>query len=168
LNTHNDRGNDVAEYELAILKQLAPNPALGYLPWQQSMEVLELERWSKPDSATDHFKRLFACAILLRNVAFVSSEDRDGAFFVETSAAIVIRMVRSSIALGSQYSRLALGFLRWLHNKQSHPMLRPFVAFGVLLLQIHEDLPNAPESCAGTAQSFGRIRSRASYRGQIR
>jgi hypothetical protein len=75
----NDRGNNVAEYELAILKQLAPKPALGFLPWQQSMEVLELERaGSEPDSARDHLKRLFACTILLRSVAFVSGEESDG------------------------------------------------------------------------------------------
>jgi hypothetical protein len=111
------------------------------------MEVLELERWRKPDSARAHFKRLFACTILLRNVAVVSSEETDGAFFVETSAATVIRLVISSIALGSEVSRLAVGFLLWLHGKQSHPMLRPFVPFGVLLLQIQEGLPSVPETC---------------------
>jgi hypothetical protein len=144
----NDRGNDPADYELAILKQLTPNPALGYLPWQKSMEVLELERNSKPESARGHFKRLFACAILLRNVAFVQSEDRHGEYFVETSAATVIRLLNSAIALGSQASRRALGFLLWLHGKQSHPMLRPFVSFGVLLLQVQEGLANLPETCA--------------------
>jgi hypothetical protein len=48
--------------------------------------------------------------------------------------------VNSSIALGSQASRLALRFLLWLHGKQSHPMLRPFVSFGALLLQASEGL----------------------------
>ncbi len=144
----NDREIDVAEHELAILKQFAPNPALGFLPWQQSMEVLELERWNNPDSARAHFKRLLACTILLRNVAFVSGEESDGAFFLETSAATVIQLVRSSIALGSEVSRLTIGFLLWLHNRQTHPMLRPFVSFGVLLLAIQEGLTNLSETCA--------------------
>jgi hypothetical protein len=56
--------------------------------------------------------------------------------------------VNSSIALGSQYSRLALGFLLWLYDKQGDPMLRPFVSFGVLLLQIQEGLTNLLETCA--------------------
>jgi len=98
------------------------------------MEVLELERWCKSDTARDHFKRLFACTILLRIIAI--------------SAATIIQMARSSMALGSQASRLALGFLLWLHGKQSHPMQRPFVSFGVLLLQIQEGLPGPPETCA--------------------
>jgi hypothetical protein len=154
----NDRGDDAEIHELAILKQLAPAPTLGLLPWHP-LEVLELQRWSEPDQAyTDHppegskghLKRLFACTILLRNVAFVFRDDRNGEFFVETSAATVFRLVLSCIALGSQFSQLALGFLLWLHAKQSHPMLRPFVSFGVLLFQIQEDLARAclMDTCA--------------------
>jgi hypothetical protein len=143
----NDRGEDAEIHELAILKQLAPAPPLGLLPWHP-VEVLELQRWCKSDSARDHFKRLFACAILLRNVAFVGNEDRKAEYFVGTSAATVIQLVRSSIALGSEASRLTLGFLLWLHGKQNHPVLRPFVSFGVLLLQIHEGLTSLLEICA--------------------
>jgi hypothetical protein len=151
----NDWGRDVEIHELAILKQLAPSPTIGQLPWHP-LEVLELERWTEPDVAhldrppegsQGHLKRLFACTILLRNVAFVASEDWDEKFFIATSAATIIQLVRSSIALGSEVSRLALGFLLWLHGKQSHPMLRPLVSFGVLLLQIQEGLPGVPETC---------------------
>jgi hypothetical protein len=53
---------------------------------------------------------------------------------------IPIQLLRSSIALGSEASRRALGFLLWLHGKQSDPMLRPFVSCGALLLQIQEGL----------------------------
>jgi hypothetical protein len=149
----NDYGEDAEIHELAILKQLAAVPDLGVLPWHPR-EVLELQRWNEPERAhldfppegsTGHLKRIFACTILLRNVGFVafdSNQDWDGdvEFFIAISAATVIQLVRSSIALGSQASQLALGFLLWLHGKQSHPLLRPFVAFGVLLLQIQENL----------------------------
>jgi hypothetical protein len=144
----NNRENDVAEYELAILNQLAPSPVLGFRPWQQSMEVLELERWRKPDSARAHLKRLLACTILLRNVACVPKDEDVGGYFIETSAASVIRLVSSCVAVGDQAARLGIGFLLWVHDKQQHPILRPFVSFGALLLQIQEGLPNLPETCA--------------------
>ncbi len=144
----NDRENDVADYELAILSQLAPNPMLGFLPWQQSMEVLELERWCKPDSVKAHLKRLLACTILLRNVAYVPKDDDVGEYFIATSAASVIRLVGSCVTVGDQAAQLGIGFLLWLHAKQEHPMLRPFVSFGVLLLQTQQGLPDLPATCA--------------------
>ena len=154
----NDWARDVDLHESEVMKQLSPSPVLGLLPWHPR-EVFELERWTEPDEATGdipssgsagHLKRLFACTILLRNVAFVSPEDGDGEFFIAISAATVIQLVRSSIALGSQASRLALGFLLWLHGKQSNSLLRPFVSFGVMLLQIQEDLGGTSllETCA--------------------
>jgi len=57
-------------------------------------------------------------------------------------------LVRSSIALGTQVSRLTIGFLLWLHYKQTHPMLRPFVSFGVLLLAIQDGLTDLLETRA--------------------
>jgi hypothetical protein len=155
----NDREDDVAEHELAISRQLAPAPTLGVLAWHP-LEVLELECVGEPDRTytnrgpegrKGHCKRLFACTILLRNVAFVSLDnDEDAEFLIEKSATTVIQLVRSAFAIGSDASRLALGFLLWLHDKQSHPMLRPFVSFGVLLLQIQEDLAPATllDTCA--------------------
>lgn len=154
----NDHGEDTDIHELAILKQIAPKPTLGLLPWHPR-EVLELQRWSEPERAyldsppegpRGHFKRLFACTILLRNAAYVTSREYDEEDFIATSAASVIQLVRSCIALGSQASRFGIGFLLWLHGKQSHPLLRPFVSFGVLLLQIHQDLSGTtlPLTCA--------------------
>jgi hypothetical protein len=145
-----DYERDVEIHELAILKQLAPRPELGLLPWHPR-EVLELERWSQPDIAhndrpptgtTGHLKRLFACTILLRNVAFVANPVSEGEFFIATSAATVRQLVRSCIALDREALRLGIGFLLWLHGKQSSPMLQPFVSFGVLLLHIREDFPD--------------------------
>jgi len=154
----NDRENNVPEYELAICRQLAPNPELGLPVWVSMGEVLWLEQVSEPDRAytnrapegpKGHFKRLFACTLLLRNAGYVSLDGtHDGDFFIEVSARSVIQLVRSAIALGSQASQLAVRFLLWLHDKQSPPMLRPFVSFGVLLLQIQEGLTNLPEACA--------------------
>ena len=159
----NDWARNVDVHELEIMRQLSPSPELGMLPWHPR-EVLELERWNEPEESDadrpptgtpGHLKRLFACVLLLRNVAFVSPEDSDGdlysgAFFIDISAATVIQLVRSSIELGSQASRLALGFLLWVHAKQSHPHLRPFVSFAALLLHIQEDLSAADvlETCA--------------------
>jgi hypothetical protein len=62
------------------LEMIHAQSRLGFLPWQKSMEVLELER---------------------SNVAFVSNEDRNAEYFVETSAATLIQLVRSSIAPGA-------------------------------------------------------------------
>jgi hypothetical protein len=47
-----------------------------------------------------------------------------------------------------------MGFLLWLHGKQSHPLLRPFVSFGVLLLHLQENLSgtNLLDSCAWVEQ----------------
>jgi hypothetical protein len=141
----NDRGEDVEIHELAISRQLASQPKLGALPWHP-LEVLELQRVSEPDRAytnrapegpKGHWKRLFACTLLLRNAGYVSLDEAD--LFIDISSS-VIQLVRSAIALGSQASQLALRFLLWLHDKQSHPMLRPFVSFGVLLLQIQENV----------------------------
>jgi len=158
----NDWKRNVDLHEFEVMKQLSPSPTLGLLPWHPR-EVLELARWTEPDvnddnrpptGTTGHLKRLFACTILLRNVAFVSPEDRpvdlcSGAYFIDISAATVIQLVRSSIALGSQASHLALGFLLWVHSEQNHPHLRPFVSLGALLLHIQEDLPgtNLLETC---------------------
>jgi|SRR5665213_1416035 len=159
----NDYASNVDIHELEIMNQLSPSPVFGMLPWHPH-EVLELERWSDPDEGDanrppsgtpGHLKRLFACVLLLRNVAFVFSEDSDGdlysgAFFIDTSAATVIQLVRSSIELGSQASRLALGFLLWVHATQSHPHLRPFVSFAALLLHVREDCSaaNLLDTCA--------------------
>jgi hypothetical protein len=145
----NDYEKDILLHELGILQQLTPAPDLGLLSWHPR-EVLELERWNEPEEGdpdrpptgtTGHLKRLFTCTILLRNVAFISNEEWDGdmEFFIAISAVTALQLVRSSIALGNQASRLACGFLLWLHGKQSDPLLRPFVSFGVLLLQIQED-----------------------------
>ncbi len=152
-----DYGEDIEAHLVGVLKQLAPKPELGLLPWHPR-EVLELERWEEPDESwnnrpptgmTGHWKRLFACTILLRNVAVVSPDDSDGDdetgdFFIEKSAATILQLVRSSFALGGEVTRLAMGFLLWLHDKQSLPMLRPFVSFGVLILDIYCKDPMDP------------------------
>ncbi len=152
-----DWGRDIEVHEAAVLKQLAPKPELGLLPWHPR-EVLELERWEEPDEwwndrpptgMTGHWRRLFACTVLLRNVAFVFPDDFDGDvytgdFFIATSAATILQLIRSSFALGGEVTRLAMRFLLWLHGKQSLPMLRPFISFGVLLLDIYCKDPMDP------------------------
>ncbi len=158
-----DWGRDIEVHEAALLRQLAPEPGLGLLPWHPR-EVLELERWEEPDERrndrpptgiTGYRKRLFACTILLRNVAFVSRGDFDGdvytgKFFIATSAATILQLVRSSVALGGEVTPLAISFLLWLHDKQGLPILRPFISFGVLLLDTYcKDPmdPNLLETC---------------------
>jgi hypothetical protein len=135
----NDRERNVASYELGISKQLAPKPTLGLDTWISIGEVLLLEQW-EPQGDKGHWKRLFACTILLRNAAYVSSsESWDAYFLMGFEARSVIQLVRSAIVLGNELSRLAMGFLLWLHAKQSDPSLRPYAAFRILLLQIQED-----------------------------
>ena len=109
----NDYGHDTEKNELAILEHLGLTPVLGLLPFGL-LEVLHLELSygpshvdpaCTPEVAKDHL-RLLACIILLRNVAFVSSDDPNEN--IPSFVASVIRLVRSSIALGSETSRLAL------------------------------------------------------------
>lgn len=147
----NDRGENAAACELGISKQLAPKPTLGLTTWISIGEVLWLAQVAEPQDDKGHWKRLFACTILLRNVAHTSSSEADDAdFFIELQARSVIQLVRSAIALGSEPSRLAVGFLLWLHGMQGDPLLRPYVAFGTLLLQIQEDVEhlNLLDTCA--------------------
>jgi hypothetical protein len=138
----NDYGEDSAEHLSAIQTQLAPNPPLGLPPWYPC-EVLELERWNqpertyrgtRPEGARGHLKRLLACLILLRNGAYLSqpSAYSEEDFFLQTSAATVLRFALSAIAL--HLPAAALGFLLWLLDMQQHPRLRPFIAFCVLAL----------------------------------
>lgn len=154
----NDRGDDSAEHLAAIKTQLgAIKPPLGELPWCP-LEVLELERWAKPESEHGHIKRLLACTILLRNAAYVA--DASKVDFLEGSASTLLRLACSAIALDPprpapprrQRARarrrdrpeeaplLALRFLLWFLEKQAHPEFRPFAAFCVLLLAVHVGL----------------------------
>jgi hypothetical protein len=138
----NDWGEDTAVHLAGILAQLAPHPPLGLLPWHPR-EVLELERWSEPDQAAQdnppsgergHLKRLLACTILLGNAAYVSGQydlsEED--FFLQTSAASLLQLTRSAMALG--IPDVALGFTLWLFEAQLHPGVRPFTAFCALAL----------------------------------
>lgn len=144
----NDYGHNAEKRELAILEQLGATLVLGVLPYDL-LEPLELEQWSCPSLADSdgQLQRLLAYVILLRNVAFVSSEDPHAD--IEKSATTVIWLVRGLIVLGSEASQLALRFLLWLHDKQSDPRLRAFVSFGALLLQVQEDLAgqNLRDTC---------------------
>src|ERR1700679_3868146 len=129
----NDWGEDTSVHLAGILAQLAPHPPLGLPPWHPR-EVLELERWSEPDEESPHgppsgdrghLKRLLACEILLRNGAYVngpydlSEED----FFLQTSAATLLQLTASALALG--IPDVALGFVLWLFEAQPHPGVRP-------------------------------------------
>jgi len=138
----NDYGQTTAEHLAGIQAQLTANPPMGLLPWCPG-EVLQLERWTEPDQPyreqppsreRGHLKRLLACVILLRNGAYVSGEyglsEED--FFLQTSAASLVQLTRSALALGTP--ERALGFMLWLFDAQPHPALRPFIAFSALAL----------------------------------
>lgn len=138
----NDYGQNLIENLAGIQAQLKPNPPLGLLPWWPR-EVLELERWSDPDRShpdkppsgeRGHVKRLLACLILLRNGAHINGAPAlsDEDFFLQTSAASLIGFSGSALALN--VPKPALGFLLWLFNLQTHPSLRPFIAFSALML----------------------------------
>lgn len=156
----NDRERDISTYELGISRQLAPKPELGLSIWIKIGEVLSLEQVSEPDRAYEnsppegikgHLKRLFACTILLRNAGYVSiDENPDGDFFLEISAGSVIQLVRSALAIGDRAPRRAIGFLLWFHDKQSDPLVRPYAAFGVLVLEAQENPASAAilETCS--------------------
>jgi hypothetical protein len=145
----NDRGEDAAEHFKGIAAQLYQGePQLGLIPWHPR-EVLELERWQEPDRAyvneppsgqRGHTKRLLACAILLRNVGHLASPQRhsEEEFFIETSAATLLRLTETAITIGGELPFSAVQFLLWLYRAQPYPMLRAFTAFGVLLLAAHE------------------------------
>jgi hypothetical protein len=151
----NDYGDDFAEHLAAIEAQLGNRPPLGLLPWHP-LEVLELERWTRPDCVREHLKRLLACSILLRNVGYIP--DRSETNFVQESASTLLRLTESAIALekprarraGNQrrrdhsddVSHIALRFLLWVHSRQPHPEFRPFVSFCIFLLAAQVNLGN--------------------------
>jgi hypothetical protein len=142
----NDYGHEIPEHLKAIEEQIISTPTLGQLRWCPR-EVLELERRSEPDEIGEaqddhraaHLKRLFACTILLRNAGHMSpspvrlSEDD---YFLETSAASVMRALRSAVALGAFCYRPALAFTMWLYEAQPYSRLRPFAALSAALLGI--------------------------------
>ena len=153
--SENDRGDEAAKHLAALKTQLGgTKPPLGDLPWCP-LEVLELERWAKPESEQGHIKRLFACTILLRNAAYVPDPSRVD--FVEASASSLLRLTCSAIALDpprplpprrqsirarrrdrrEETPLLALRFLLWFLEKQTHSEFRPFASFCVLLLAVH-------------------------------
>ena len=145
--SQNDCGEETLEHFAGVEGQLKADPPLGLLAWNPR-EVLELERWSEPDrqhgdqppsGQHGHVKRLLACTILLRNAAQVHGAKHlsDEEFFVETSAATLIQLTRSAIALGGDAPYLAARFLLFVYSSQSHPAFRPFAACGVLLLTAH-------------------------------
>ena len=150
----NDRGDEAAEHLAAIKTQLGGKPTLGELPWCP-LEVLELERWARPESEHGHIKRLFACTILLRNAAYVP--DASQVDFLEGSGSSLLRLTCSAIALDppgpvpprrqsvrarrrdsrEETPLLAVRFLLWFLEKQTHSEFRPFASFCVLLLAVH-------------------------------
>lgn len=118
-------------------------PPLSWCP----REVLELQRWDEPSCSSsaacdvahferEHLKRLMACAILLRSAGHEALSPRlpEKDFFLETSAASLVQMIRSVFALDASYKAPALAFVLWLHERQSYIRLQPFAAFSALLL----------------------------------
>src|SRR5438128_2715846 len=77
-----------------------------------------------------HTKRLMACTILLRNVGHLDNTQRhsEEEFFIETSAATLLRLTESALAIGGDLPYLAVQFLLWLYRIQPYPMMRAFTA----------------------------------------
>lgn len=140
----NDYGKDADEHLAAIQAEFTGKTSSGILPWHPR-EVLELERWAEPERRSGdkpstgqrgHLKRLFACNILLRNASGLSNvkHPSDEEFFIDTSAATLIQLTLSAIALDEQPSWLTMRFILWLHGQQTHPTFSPFVGLCILLL----------------------------------
>gem|GEM_PF-2793375 len=150
--SQNDYGEEAADHLAGIERQMNGSVEPTLLNWCPR-EVLELERWQEPSIAVEgniksfereHLKRLLACTILLRSAGYqslpapLSAED----FFLETSAASLVQLTRSVVALESGFERPALAFVLWLYERQSYPRLQPFAAFCALLL-----MAAMPERC---------------------
>ncbi len=143
--SRNDYDEEAEDHFAAIVAEMNGLGARGIPPWNPR-EVLELERWREPDQAYEnvpptgergHLKRLLACAILLRDAAYVDvAQYGEEEFFVETSADSVLQLARSCLALGQEPAAAAIGFLQWLFDLQKHPAFRPYVAFSLLAAAI--------------------------------
>ena len=141
-----DRGQDRETNKAAIREQLESPTKLGMMRGIPR-EVLELERWSDPDREIGdlvllrqaHIKRLLACTILLRNVAYTISDQplSQEEVFIASSAATVVPFVNSSICLGTDIVLQSLSFVYWTYQRQGHPLFRPFLHFGTLLIESH-------------------------------
>jgi len=151
----NDYGQETIEHFAGVERQLkADDPPLGLLAWNPR-EVLELERWSEPETPYrneppsgqhGHIKRLLACTILLRNAAYIDGSKHlsEEEFFLETSATTLIQLTRSAIVIGGEAPYLVTRFLLWVYGRQAHPAFRPFAAFSFLLLTAHIGLDRLP------------------------
>jgi hypothetical protein len=142
--SQNDYCEEAADHLAGIERQMNGSAEPALLNWCPR-EVLELERWQEPSTAgegkiesfeCEHLKRLLACTILLRSAGYQSLPARlsAGDFFLETSAASLVQLTRSVVALESSFERPALAFVLWLYERQSYPRLQPFAAFCALLL----------------------------------
>ncbi|WP_263376283.1 hypothetical protein [Granulicella aggregans] len=141
-----DAGEDSEDHLTAIKLQLSTKPQKGLLHWTPR-EVLELTRWSQPetdapagDLEAAHTKRLLACALLLISAATCSEGDTyDYAYynectFLDSSAATLRQFTGSALALGPKVAWYALELLLWFYERVEHDSLTPFAAFCILLL----------------------------------
>ncbi len=97
---------------LAIKNGLIPAP----MEWEPH-EVLAVTRWTEPDEAgatwectgdRGHWKRLWACAVLIRAGAEPDNDNR-----VMSEDDTIIQLVASAMRLGHEASQAALQFLCW-------------------------------------------------------
>jgi hypothetical protein len=134
----NDWGEQVEEHRAGILYELTCPGAPNCLYWNPR-EVLELERNVTTDwpATPERWTRgLLPSAILLRWAGHIRTTEEEADFFFETSSESVRVMAESAMAVRGDAPALALAFLLWLIKHNHEPILRPFVSFGVLALQI--------------------------------
>ena len=90
-----------------------------------------------------HLQRTFACFLLLRNCGHFRQVKRmdEAEFFLQTSAATLLRLTESSVALDRECQEHTLCFLIWLYDAQLHSAFRPFTTLCTVLLAIHLGTP---------------------------
>jgi len=137
-----DYGMD-ADAHLAALHAIKDGDVPAPMSWEPK-EVLELVRWSEPQSPAwnpgsvgtrGHWMRLFSCAVLLRSAA---EPESDGYFLGEDST--IIQLVDSALTLGQEASLAALQFLRWrTRYRDLNEWDNSYFAIAILFLSVSLD-----------------------------
>lgn len=133
-----DYGEDVNKHYRALTGIFRGGVRPRHSNWHPR-EVLELTRWSEPETphhpadvtgARGHWMRLFACAVLLRIDRL--PECRDHSLGGDSS---IIQLTESAVALGRKVVSRAVSFLAW-YLLEDDAELCPHSAVAILLLAV--------------------------------
>lgn len=133
-----DYGEDVNKHYRALTDVYRGDITPRLCDWHPR-EVLELTRWSEPDTSPHpadavgtrgHWMRLFACTVLLRVDRLPECRDH-----LLGNDSTIIQLTESAIALGPKVVSKAISFLAW-YLLEDEVELCPDSALAILMLAV--------------------------------